>query len=53
MIEILYFACLGERLGLDRERLTYPADVGTVASCLRTCAVRGPSGPTASARTRA
>jgi molybdopterin synthase sulfur carrier subunit len=41
MIEILYFARLRERLGLDRERLALPADVGTVADLLAHLRGRG------------
>jgi sulfur-carrier protein len=41
MIEILYFARLRERLGLDRERLTLPADVGNVAELLSYLRTRG------------
>jgi sulfur-carrier protein len=41
MIEILYFARLRERLGLDRERLALPAEVGTVAELLSHLRTRG------------
>jgi sulfur-carrier protein len=41
MIEILYFASLRERLGLDRERLALPAEVGTVAELLAYLRARG------------
>ncbi len=34
MIRILYFARLRERLGLGEERLSLPADVGTVGELL-------------------
>ena len=34
MIRILYFARLRERLGLSEERLSLPADIGTVAKLL-------------------
>lgn len=41
MIDILYFARLRERLGIDRERLALPADVGTVGELLSHLRGRG------------
>jgi sulfur-carrier protein len=34
MIELLYFAWVRERIGLDGERIELPADIGTVAQLL-------------------
>lgn len=41
MIDILYFARLRERLGVARERLPLPAEVGCIADLLSHLSARG------------